>query len=89
MEDNVCKTCGGSCKFCKVVTVVGPLAIIGLTWYNPSAMWAKITTTVVAVIIAGTAFCPCKKGGVASMGSAPAAKTAAKVPVKAAAKAVA
>jgi len=71
--------------FCKVVNVVGPLAIIGLAWYNPAVMWSQITTTVIAVIIMGMIFCPCRKGGVAAMssGAAPAMKVKANAKVTA------
>ena len=88
MEGEVCKTCGGNCMFCKVTQVVGPLIIIALTWtlgmfFN--MLYSKIAITVVAVIIAGMMFCPCRKVGAIGMSggsgmkAAPAAKPAAKM----------
>ena len=72
MEENVCNTCGGNCKFCKVTQIGGPIIIIALTWTLGmffDMLYSKIAITVVAVLIAGTIFCPCRKVGAVGMAS--------------------
>lgn len=83
MEGDVCKTCGGNCVFCKVIQIGGPIIIIALVWTLDmffDLLYSQIAITVIAVIIAGMIFCPCRKIGASGMSAgSKAAKPAAKV----------